>query len=84
MRYLIVRTEVRAVASDELATAWSRGRWVRDERERPEPRRLTATADDLPAALTLARALTATGLVRTGRCRVKVLPFGPREARTDR
>ncbi|WP_249714036.1 hypothetical protein [Rhizomonospora bruguierae] len=82
MRYLIVRTEVRTVASDELANAWSDSRWVRDEREHPEPRRLTATADDLPAALILARALTATGLVRSGRCRVKILPFGPREHST--
>jgi hypothetical protein len=81
MRYLIVRTEVRAIASDELAHAWSHGRSVRDEQTRPEPRRQTATADDLPAALVLARALAATGQVRTGRCRVKVLPFGPREVR---
>jgi hypothetical protein len=79
MRYLIVRTEVRAVASDELVRAWSRGGCVRDERLSPEPRRQTATADDLPAALRLARALTATGAVRSGRYRVKVLPFGPRE-----
>lgn len=81
MRYLIIRTDVRAVAVDEMAAAWSHGQPVRDERSQPEPRRQTATADDLPAALTLARALSATGSVRAGRCRVKILPFGPREVR---
>jgi hypothetical protein len=84
MRYLIIRTDVRAVALDDVAVAWSHGQPVRDERVQPEPRRQTATADDLPAALTMARALSATGSVRTGRCRVKVLPFGPREVRDQR
>jgi len=36
MRYLIVRTDVRAVAHDELTSAWANGARVRDERTTPE------------------------------------------------
>jgi hypothetical protein len=73
MRYLIVRTDVRAVGPDELVAAWSEGARIRDERTDPEPRRQTVTAEDRDAALKLARALAAVGAVRSGRQRIKVV-----------
>jgi len=42
----------------------------------PETRRQTMTAEDLGAALHLARALAACGPVRSGRQRVKVIKLG--------
>jgi hypothetical protein len=65
MRYLIVRTDIRAAVDDSALP--------RDERRRPETRRQTATAEDWDSALHLARALTACGAVRSGRQRVKVI-----------
>lgn len=76
MRYLIVKTEVRAVAPEELASAWAQGYRVRDERTAPEPRRQTMFAEDRDAALHLARALAAVGPVRAGRQRIKVVRLG--------
>jgi hypothetical protein len=76
MRYLIVRTDVRSVAPDELASAWAHGDVVRDERVAPEPRRQTVFAEDRDAALHLARALAAVGPVRAGRQRIKVVRLG--------
>jgi hypothetical protein len=68
MRFLIVRTDVRAhdVDSGQL----------RDERRCPEHRRQVASAQDRDAALHLARALAACGAVRSGRQRVKVIRLG--------
>jgi len=68
MRYLIVRTEIRA-ATDESTVS-------RDERRHPETRRQTASAEDWDSALHLARALAACGAVRSGRQRVKVIRLG--------
>lgn len=76
MRYLIVRTEVRTFDPDELNAAWHEGEALRDESEAPELRRQTAEADNLDAALHLARALASVGAVRSGRQRVKVLRIG--------
>ena len=76
MRYLIIRTEVRPVDLDDLNTLWSEDIPLRDETEQPEPRRQTAEADSLEAALRLARALASVGAVRAGRQRVKVLKLG--------
>ncbi|MEV0391551.1 hypothetical protein [Polymorphospora rubra] len=74
MRFLIVRTDIRAVADDDLAAAWAEGQRLRDERTTPEPRRQTVRADDRDAALLLARALSSSvGAVRSGRQRVKVV-----------
>lgn len=83
MRYLIVKTDVRTVAPDELALAWANGHRVRDERIAPEPRRQTMFAENRDAALHLARALAAIGSVRAGRQRVKVVRLGepPRRRR---
>jgi hypothetical protein len=81
MRYLIVRTDVRAVAPDELAFAWASGARIRDERTAPEPRRQTMFAEDRDAALHLARALASVGPVRAGRQRVKVVRLGEPPAR---
>jgi hypothetical protein len=78
MRYLIVRTEVRAVGPDEVAAAWADGVRIRDERTDPEPRRQIVTADDRDAALGLARALASVGAVRSGRQRVKVVRVSER------
>lgn len=69
MRYLIVRTEIRAPAPDGSALP-------RDERRLPETRRQTATAEDWASALHMARALAACGAVRAGRQRVKVIRLG--------
>jgi hypothetical protein len=76
MRFLIVRTDIRAAADDELAAAWAQGERLRDEQTAPEQRRQTFRADDRDAALILARALSSVGAVRSGRQRVKVLPVG--------
>jgi hypothetical protein len=73
MRYMIVRTEVRHTAPDEVSEAVAHGYRLRDERISPETRRQTMTAEDREAALHLARALAATGPVRAGRQRVKVI-----------
>lgn len=81
MRFLIVRTEIRAAADDELAAAWAQGERLRDEQTSPEQRRQTLRADDRDAALLLARALSSVGAVRSGRQRVKVLPVGQPEPR---
>jgi len=75
MRFLIVRTEIRAAAEGDLAAAWSGGRRLRDERTSPELRRQTVRAEDRDAAMLLARALSTVGAVRSGRQRVKVLPI---------
>jgi hypothetical protein len=68
MRYLIVRTDIRAATDDSPIP--------RDERRYPETRRQTATAEDWDSALHLARALAACGAVRSGRQRVKVIRLG--------
>jgi hypothetical protein len=81
MRYLIVKTEVRSVAPDELALAWENGGRVRDEQTTPEFRRQTMFAENRDAALHLARALAAVGSVRAGRQRVKVVRLGEPPAR---
>ena len=81
MRYQIVRTDVRAVAHDELTSAWANGARVRDERTTPEQRRQTMFAEDRDAALHLARALASVGPVRAGRQRVKVVRLGEPERR---
>jgi hypothetical protein len=73
MRYLIVRTDVRAIDDDQVVAAWAEGAAIRDERTAPEPRRQIVTADDREAALNLARALAAVGAVRAGRQRIKVV-----------
>jgi hypothetical protein len=73
MRYLIVRTEVRAMNPDEVIAAWTDGARIRDERTAPEPRRQIVSAEDRDAALSLARALASVGAVRSGRQRVKVV-----------
>ena len=76
MRFLIVRTDIRAAADEDLAAAWANGGCLRDERTAPEARRQTVRADDRDAALLLARALASVGAVRAGRQRVKVVPVG--------
>jgi hypothetical protein len=79
MRFLIVRTDVRAAADDDVAAALEAGIRVRDEKVAPEARRQVVHADDREAALVLARALSNVGLVRSGRQRVKVLPISEPE-----
>jgi hypothetical protein len=76
MRYLIVRTEVRGFSPDQLNAAWLDGEALRNESERPELRRQTVEAENLDAALHLARALASVGAVKSGRQRVKVLRLG--------
>lgn len=76
MRFLVVRTEVRRCAPEEIVRAWTNGRRVRDERTSPEQRRQTFSADTRDAALHLARALSSAGPVRSGRYRIKVLRVG--------
>lgn len=76
MRFLIVRTDIRAAADEDLAAAWANGTCLRDERTAPEARRQIVRAEDRDAALLLARALANVGAVRAGRQRVKVLPVG--------
>ncbi|MEV0154390.1 hypothetical protein AB0H57_11710 [Micromonospora sp. NPDC050686] len=73
MRFLIVRTDIRAAADGEIAAAWAGGGRLRDERATPEARRQVVHAEDREAALVLARALATVGAVRCGRQRVKVL-----------
>lgn len=79
MRFLIVRTDIRAAANDEVAAAWAAGGPLRDEVIAPEARRQIVHADDRDAALVLARALSSVGAVRAGRQRVKVLPLNEPE-----
>ena len=79
MRFLIVRTDVRAAAEDDVAKALEAGSRVRDEKVAPEARRQVVHADDRDAALVLARALWNVGAVRSGRQRVKVLPLAEPE-----
>jgi hypothetical protein len=79
MRFLIVRTDVRAAAYDEVAAALEAGSRVRDEKVAPEARRQIVHADDREAALILARALSNVGAVRAGRQRVKVVPVAEPE-----
>ena len=74
MRFLIVRTDIRAAESYEVAAAWASDRRLRDEVLAPEERRQIVHADDRNSALVLARALANVGAVRAGRQRVKVLP----------
>jgi hypothetical protein len=76
MSFLIVRTDVRVFAPEELSSALAAGARLRDERTAPEWHRQTACAEDREAALRLARALAAVGAVRAGRQRVKVLRTG--------
>lgn len=73
MRYLIVRTEVRPVAPEDVVASFLDEQPLRDESLVPELRRQVAEADSLEAALQLARALSSVGAVRSGRQRVKVL-----------
>ncbi|MET8358737.1 hypothetical protein [Micromonospora sp. NPDC005171] len=75
MRFLIVRTDIRAVADGDIAAAWADGHRLRDETTAPEPRRQIVHAEDRDAALLLARALATVGAVRAGKQRVKVLPL---------
>lgn len=75
MRFLIVRTEIRAAADTDIAAAWAGGARLRDETTEPEARRQVVHAEDRDAALVLARALASVGAVRAGRHRVKVLPI---------
>ncbi|NES28672.1 hypothetical protein GCE86_21080 [Micromonospora terminaliae] len=75
MRFLIVRTEIRAAAESDIAAAWAGGGRLRDETSLPESRRQVVHAEDRDAALLLARALSTVGAVRAGRHRVKVLPI---------
>jgi hypothetical protein len=82
MAFLIVRTDVRAIGPDQLASSWVDGVTLRDERTAPEARRQTVCAEDREAALRLARALAAVGAVRSGRQRVKVVRLGAPETRT--
>lgn len=79
MRFLIVRTDVRAAAYDDVAAALKAGSRIRDEKVSPEARRQIVHADDRDAALILARALSNVGSVRSGRQRVKVLPLAEPE-----
>jgi hypothetical protein len=82
MRFLIVRTDVRAIAPDDATRTWAGGGRVRDERTAPEQRRQTVSAEDLDAAIHLARALASVGAVRTGRQRIKVVRVGEPTPRT--
>ncbi|MFK3982990.1 hypothetical protein ACI2K4_21760 [Micromonospora sp. NPDC050397] len=75
MRFLIVRTDIRTAADDDLAAIWADGGCLRNEQTAPEHRRQTVRADNRDAALVLARALSTVGAVRSGRQRVKVLPL---------
>jgi len=69
MPYLIVRTDVRNVSEQSVATSDH----ARDERHKPETRRQTAMAETFDAAMRRARALAACGQVRNGRQRIKVI-----------
>ena len=39
MRFLIVRTDIRTAADNDIAAAWAGGGRLRDETTAPEPRR---------------------------------------------
>ena len=82
MRFLIVRTDIRTAADDDLVAIWAGGGRLRDEQTAPEHRRQIARADDRDAALVLARALSTVGAVRSGRQRVKVVPLCEPEHRS--
>ena len=69
MPYLIVRTDVRQVSSEAVDASDH----ARDERSSPERRRQTAIAESREVALHMAGALAASGSVRSGRQRVKVI-----------
>jgi hypothetical protein len=69
MPYLVVRTDVRAVTADAVDAP----RLARDEVIEPERWRQSATAQSRDTALRLARAFAASGAVRSGRQRVKVI-----------
>jgi len=85
MRFLIVRTDIRTVADDDLAAAWAGGERLRDEQTAPEPRRQIVRAEDRDAAMVLARALSHVGAVKAGRQRVKVVRLeSERQPRTER
>ncbi len=73
MRYLIVRTEVRPFAPEEVLASFMDDAPLRDESTAPEQRRQVAEADNLDSALQLAKALASVGAVRSGRQRVKVV-----------
>lgn len=73
MRFLIVRTEVRSYAPEEVVASFMEDAPLRDESTTPEQRRQVAEADNLDSALQLARALASVGAVRSGRQRVKVV-----------
>ncbi|MEU6075578.1 hypothetical protein [Micromonospora sp. NPDC047074] len=81
MRFLIVRTDIRAAADVDIAAAWARGGRLRDETSTPEPRRQIVHAEERDAALLLARALATVGAVRSGKQRVKVLPLAEPDPR---
>ncbi|MFD6755718.1 MULTISPECIES: hypothetical protein [Micromonospora] len=86
MRFLIVRTSIRAAAEADITAAWAEGHRLRDETIRPEPRRQVVHAEDRDAAFVLARAFATVGAVRSGRQRIKVLPLddpGRRQNRPD-
>ena len=84
MRFLIVRTDIRAAADVDIAAALASGGRLRDETTTPEPRRQIVHAEERDAALLLARALAAVGAVRCGKQRVKVLPLDePGHRRAD-
>lgn len=68
MPYLIVRTDVRVNEQNH--------RYRRDERNTPEIRRASATADNYDAAMRMARAFSACGQVRSGRQQVKIILIG--------
>jgi hypothetical protein len=76
MRYLIVRTEVKPIAPEDVVASFLDESPLRDESVDPEQRRQVAEADNLIAALQLARALASMGAVRSGRQRVKVVRLG--------
>lgn len=73
MRFLIVRTEVKAIAPEDVVASFVDERPLRDESRSPEQRRQVAEADNLDSALQLAKALASVGAVRSGRQRVKVV-----------
>jgi hypothetical protein len=74
MSYLVVRTDIRLIGSDEIAAIIADGGRVRDEPARPEVRQQSLVAHDRPTALRLARVLALTGPVRGGHQRIKVIP----------
>ena len=79
MRFLIVRTDIRTAAADDLRRAWADGHRLRDETTPPS----RAGRSSMPRTGTprcqLARALASVGAVRAGRQRVKVVRLGEPE-----